>query len=170
MPMNQRTHDALYPMIKEIWGETCSHCRKTPDELSVRQLEIHHKNGDDDDHRIENLRFLCHACNHLPQFRKKILMEEREYTPEHKKSIKRKPVFLHWLANELMEHNWHIGFDDAVDSGSYISGCDVVTIRRWLKPLLSKKGPYILWTDQKGEPSIYLKGKEPYFEEGERKQ
>jgi len=162
--LNKRQIDRFYERLCKRVGEYCEHCQKTIEELGVKKLEIHHKNGDTSDCSDKNLCLLCHGCNHLLIFRKKKLMQEREHTPEHKKSIEKKPIFLRWLSHKIQENNFHYNYDEIIGGGAYLTGCDVTTIRRWIRPLLSEEGPFSLSQNQLGELCVYLKGKEPFYE------
>lgn len=156
--MNKQQRDFLYPQLVSRDGEFCRMCTKLKDEVGI--LEIHHVNGDDSDNRLENLLFLCHGCNHrIPRAQQAVT--QRDYTPEHKKNIEKEPLFGKWLYGELMKSNWHYSLDEAIDSGAYVCDVSVESIRRYLRKLTSKAGPYTTKANRYGEMHIWLKGKEP---------
>lgn len=162
--LNKKERDYFYPLLVKRDGEFCSYCMKTLSELNLPKLEVH-EIVYERPLKIRNMRLLCHSCNHLEMFSKKIIKEMRDYLPEHKISLEKRPIFLKWLSNYMAEHNWHIELDEAVNSGAYITGMHVQTIKNWIRPLISEEGPFIRWPNSLGTDSIYVKGREPHTEE-----
>lgn len=160
MTMGSNTRDKKREELKRIWpNQNCFDCGKTPEQCGEEWHEIHHLNGDDTDHRIQNIVWACHGCNHKLEFRKANLLE-REATPEMKKSEQRKPAFYSWLWNKIQNNNFHYPLGDAIDSGAYNFAIDIVTVKRWLRPLCSNDGPYkIIPFGKMGQEHIAMKGK-----------
>lgn len=166
MSIGSNTRDKLRETLLRLWPkQNCFDCGRTPEQCGTEYHEIHHINGDDADHRLANIIWACHGCNHKLEYRK-IKLQGREFTPEQKKSEERKPVFYKWLWDRIQQANYHTDFEDGINSGAYIFGVDIVTIRRWMKPLMSSAGPYKLIAFGKlGETHIAMKGKSFSLEE-----
>lgn len=156
--MSKLQRDNYYPQLVERDGEFCRMCCKLLDEIGI--LEIHHINGDNSDNRLENMLLLCHGCNHrIPKAQQAV--SQRDYTPEHKKNLEKEPLFEKWLYGKLMENNWHYELDEVIDSGAYVCNVSVETIKRYLRKLTSKEGPYTTKANTYGQMHVWLKGKEP---------
>ena len=154
--MNKRTRDKLYEFLVERDGEYCAMCTRLKDEVGI--LEIHHKDGDDDHDQPDNLKLLCHGCNHrIPRASQ---VSQREYTPEHKLNIEKEPLYERWLYGEVMIQNWHIPVKDAIDDGAYTIGVSVETVKRYLRKLTAKSAPYVIMSGRYGTRYVWLKGKE----------
>jgi len=154
--MNKTMRDKLYKPVAERDGEYCAGCTRLKDEVGI--LEIHHLDGDDDNNELENLKLLCHGCNH--RIPKASQVSQREHTPEHKKNIEKEPLYERWLYGELMIHNWHIPLDDAINDGAYVVGISVETVKRYLRKLTAKSAPYTVKAGRYGTRYVWLKGKE----------
>lgn len=159
--LSKRERDWFYPQLIARDGEFCQLCHKTKSEVSL--LEIHETKYERP-LKLENMRILCHGCNHLLSLRKERI-ESVNATPEHKKNMEKEPLFRNWILGLLQEHNFHYELDEIIDSGAYTIGVSVETIKRYLRPLCSSDGPFtkpIAWAD--GTLHIFMKGKEPYYQ------
>ncbi len=156
--MNKKEIDFFYPRLVVRDGEYCRLCAKTPSELGVDKLEIHeiiHTRPLD----IEKMLILCHGCNNLNELNVENLEGDRTETPEFKVKRTYRPIFLEYLASEMMKNVNKDGcdFEEIVADGAYLTGRSKQTIINWLYPLYKgTKGPYIEWGGR-----LYLRGKQP---------
>jgi len=144
MNLNKRQIDTIYGLLVKEYGEFCSYCQKTPQELGVVRLEIHHTDYQEFENSltIRNKRLMCHGCNHLEIFRKSEINSERAYTPEHKVKIDRERGFRRWMWDKVQTNNHHYSYDEIVASGAYQFDVSIITIKRWIMPLVSEDGAF----------------------------
>lgn len=159
----KKIRDKLYPILVKRDGEFCQYCRKTCFEANVKTLELHHIKYDYPLNNPDNYKLLCHSCNHRKELRKQIIENDNEISASHRANIGKHPIFLEWLSNEMSDHNYNLPKYEIINSGAYISGANIVTVARWLKPLISNEGPFSE-ADVLGIPTVFLKGKESRLE------
>lgn len=159
--LNQRQHDTYFEILLKMYPEQkCFNCGKTPADYGLLKHEIHHVDGDDTNNDPLNLLWACHGCNHRKEFRKINLLGRRDMTPEQRKSEERKPVYYQWIWQTLQEKQGHYNLEQLIDGGAYLFKVDVVTTKRWLKPLYSDFGPYkLIAFGRLGETHLCVKGK-----------
>jgi hypothetical protein len=128
-------------------------------------FELHHTRYDLGMTNHLVVRFMCHSCNHLEQFSRKIIIEhENEISASHKANLQKHPIFLAWFSNEMTENNYHMRLAEVINGGAYVSGANVKTVQGWLKPLAySKQSPFAV-VSVLGVDTVYLKGKESRLE------
>lgn len=158
--LNKKEREKFYELLVQRDGEYCQLCGKTKKEAAI--LEIHETKYDRP-LQINNMKLLCHGCNHNPSLTKSEIYQ-RDPTPEHKKNIEKEPFFRQWLYGKLLENNYHYPYDEVIDSGAYVCGVSTETIKRYLRPLMSDEG-YLSkpMASQSGELHVYIKGKEPFY-------
>ena len=169
--MPKKVRVFLYTQLLEKGElEICSHCQKSCDELGIKQfdkntgtggLEIHETDYSLPLISLSNKRFMCHSCNHLKQFSfNEITKYQNELSASHKSNLIKHPIFLEWFSNYLQENNYRVRKKEVIRSGAYISGANVVTVARWLEPIVSAESPLTDsgWFD--GEQFITLRGRE----------
>ena len=139
--------------LREKHGEVCTRCSKTPRDLNVPNLECHEVKYERP-LRIENFAFLCHGCNRLKELRKNEIMN-RELSASHKKNIESKPLFERWLRTTLQENKHHYLMSEVIASGSYVSDCNVMTVKRWLESLTSRAAPYCIAPNEYGRMHVW---------------
>ena len=161
--LNKRQRDELYPQIlAKQDGEFCNICG-----LSLRQLELWGRTkqlvidriDNNSDYRIENCQLICKSCNRKKNPHR-LVVYQRELTPEMIKNIKGEPTFRRWLVGQICTHR-HISYEDTVSSGAEFCGLSTETIKRYMRKLLSKEGMYELGWAQNQEIHIYEKGDAP---------
>ena len=158
--LNKKERDYYYPLIAQRDGEFCQLCQRTKDEVKI--LEIHEIKYERP-LKLENFKFLCHACNHLQTISKENI-DAVNATAEHKKNMVKEPYFRQWVLGKMMENNYHYAMDEIIDAGAYMVGVSTETIKRYLRPLCSEDGPFtkpIGWAD--GNLHIFVKGHEPNY-------
>ena len=154
--LNGKEIDFFYKKLTARDFEVCSLCQKTPFELNVDKLEIHEMKYERP-LKAENMKLLCHGCNHISDLTKENINGFREETPEFRVRMTVRPIFLEWLSKKIQVNNWHITYQEAVAGGSLYTGRSVQAVKNWLYPLYAAEdSPYILWGDK-----LYLRGREP---------
>jgi len=172
LSQNQRAR--VYPEIQKRYPECCSNCQKTLDECNLKPFdpvtrtggfELHHTRYDMGMMNPNVIRFMCHSCNHLEEFSKKIILAyENELSASQKTNLEKHPIFLAWFSNKIAENNYHLPLSEVVNGGARISGAHVKTVRDWLKPLAySDESPFTV-IRVLGIDTVCLKGKEPRLE------
>jgi hypothetical protein len=148
-----------YMALCEEDGEECRVCHKKPPEvyLEVDAIDGNHKH----DWR-SNVQLLCRSCNRRKDPRGKgrrkyplsssLLEQPKPATAEMAKHLRCQPVFVAWLEEEVRKCGGWILLEDAVNSGAAVADLSVVTIRRYLSSMASKKGKYQIPEDT--EPKI----------------
>lgn len=169
--MPKKIRVKCYVKLQKKWPEICSHCQKTLTELHLPDFDpisgtggmpIHHTRYDVAMDDTEYQRFMCHGCNHLKEFSYAELEKyHNELSSSMHKNLDTHQIFQEWFAHEMSEekNNYKMSYADVVDSGSYVSGANVSTVERWVRPLVSKAGPFSR-SSIDGVDSIYLKGKD----------
>jgi len=167
--MPKKVRVVCYPKLLKKWPEICCHCQKTCQELNIPEfdpisgtggLQIHHTRYDVAMDDTTHQRLMCHACNHLREFSYSELEKyHNELSSSMHKNIDSHNVFQEWFAHEISENNYLMSYEDVAGSGSYISGANYATVERWIKPLISKAGPFSR-AHINGVDSVYLKGKD----------
>jgi len=167
MNLNKRQIDTIYSKLVQEYGEVCSYCQKTTEELGVLKLEIHHTDYQDNKPlEIVNKRLMCHGCNHLEIFRKAEINSERAHTPEHRVKLDREHGFRNWMWDKLQNNNHHYSYEEIVASGAYQFDVSIITIKRWIIPLVSEDGAFkIIAFGRLGEKHICTKGVSFDFEQ-----
>ena len=166
--MPKKVRVKCYPLLLKVWPEVCSNCQKTCHELNINPfddttgtggLEIHHTRYDVSLSDPYYQRLMCHACNHLKEFSYSELERyDQEVSASMKSNIDKHQIFAEWISQEMIECNFRMPYSEAAGSGAYISGANYATVERWLKPLISKAGPFSRATID-GVDTIYVKGK-----------
>lgn len=141
--------------LTQIYGEVCVLCVRTPQDLNVENLELHELKYERP-LQIRNFAFLCHGCNRLKSLRKKEILD-RELSASHKKNLESRPLFERWLRTTLQESNHHYPLDEVIDSGAYISNCNIETVKRWVRALVSDAGPYSITANKHGVMHLWEK-------------
>lgn len=169
--LSKKERKVFYPILVARDGELCSNCKK--DLKQVKILEIH-EDTYERPLRKENMRLMCHGCNHLEEFRRKNMIRTSSVTAEHKKAIAAYPLFMRWLDGEINkpENNYHLPYDQVIDQAAYDVGMAVTgtplspeTTKRYLGPLCDHPtSPYVTRADNYGQMNIWLRGKEPALE------
>ena len=111
------------------------------------------------DYKLENCQLICKSCNRKKNPHR-LVVYQREMTPEMIKNIKGEPTFRRWLVGQICTHR-HIQYEDAVSSGAEFCGLSTETIKRYLRKALSKEGMYELGWAQNQQIHIYEKGDAP---------
>ena len=159
--MNKKEHDHFYPILKQRDGEFCQACQRTKDEvgeLIIHEIEYQRPL------QSKNMKLLCRSCN--MKFPREIVeMLSREATPEHRVKLLKEFEFRKWAMNQIQNNNNHYEYEELIDSGAYVFDLSVATTKRYLKPLMSKEGPFTKPMACNGELHVFIKGKEPFMEE-----
>lgn len=77
--MKNMTHDkriAYQRIARETYGKSCTICGATKDEI---QIDTHHKDGNHENNKIENLQVICASCHkklHWEQDKKEVKNEK----------------------------------------------------------------------------------------------
>jgi len=158
----------IYPFLAKRDGEKCANCGKSKREVKI--LEIH-EDIYERPLRAENMRLMCHGCNHIKELRKKNMLRTSSISAEHKKSMACYPLFIKWLESEMEkpENNFHIPYDQVVDQAAFLVGKEVTgtplspkTIERYLGPLCDHPdSPYLTMAGSHGQFEIWKRGHEP---------
>lgn len=169
--LSKKERDQFYPDLVKRDGEKCGNCGKSLKEVNI--LEIH-EDVYERPLKIENMRLMCHGCNHLKELRKKNMLRTSSVTAEHKKAIAAYPLFMRWIEGEITkpENNNHLPYDQVIDQAAYDVGMAVSgtplspeTTKRYLGPLCDHPtSPYVTRADNFGQMNIWLRGKEPSIE------
>jgi len=158
----------LYPQLLELWPEVCAFCQRTLKEIGgspfdyrtgTGGFELHHTRYDIRLDDVRFIRFMCHACNHRSEFsRSELEKYNNELSASMRSNIDKHQIFLDWLSDQMQENHNCMIYDEVIDSGSWVSGANPVTVKRWLKPLCSNEGPFSKPTAIGGVLCIYVKG------------
>ncbi len=161
--LNKKEIDIFYPILTQRDNEFCFSCGKSPQELGVDKLEIHET-------RYErplksfNMKLYCHGCNHtIPKEIVETMV--RDATPEHRVKLLKEFQFRKWALHECRENNNHYSYEELIDSGAYLFDLSTETVKRYMRPLMSKMGVFskpMMWEN---DLHVFIKGHEPFSEE-----
>ena len=166
--LSKKERDYFYPQLVQRDGEKCASCNKQIPEVNI--LEVH-EDVYERPLKLQNMRLICHGCNHKKEFRMKNMIRTSSVSAEHKKAIAAYPLFMKWLEGEINkpENNYHIPYDSAIDQAAFDVGMLITgvplspeTTKRYLGPLCDHPtSPYVTRADNFGQMNIWLRGKEP---------
>ncbi|MGB2867845.1 MAG: HNH endonuclease signature motif containing protein [Bacteroidota bacterium] len=163
--MNARIRNRLYPQLVERDRERCRICGRPGNRNT---LVIDHINNDNGDNRLENLQLLCKSDNSQKNprgpGRRKLLspvcVQEIDRasagSAEMQKNLEAEPAFAHWLYEEIRKSG-KITLDDALNGGALAARCSQMTIKRYLKKLTFRDGPFEMLEDQEKNIFIFLR-------------
>ncbi len=129
---NTKELEILIPYLIARDGRICQNCEKPLDDLK-KKVNVHHRNGDQDDRRKENLELQCHRCNILESRKRRILQVEKEINApiELRLNSFMEAKFVSWLYGYLLTHPY-ISWQEARDSGAAEADCNPETTRKYL--------------------------------------
>lgn len=173
-------HRLAYNFVASRDGEYCLICKRGSSKV---KLQIDHADNNPSNWEPENLHLLCQEHNlqlrivplakKLRTIRwhsaKNVCVRERKYgslntkvakdtldyqhgSEEMKANNMFEPVFTEWLLNHLP-----MSKDEAINSGSYIAGCNPYTCVRYLKKLTSAAGPLREFKESMGIVTVDFK-------------
>ena len=172
--LNQKQRIIIYPQIQERDPEVCCHCQKTCHELGLDEfnpatgkggLQLHHTSYAHPITDVRYIRFACPSCNRRQELsREAIIQNDSQLAPAHRENKKYRPLFDAWLSKSLQESNFHMPLKEVINGGAYHTGANVQTIKGYLAPHIDHPDAPFTIADDMGTPTLYLKGKEPYYE------
>ena len=141
--MNGPTRLKLYNIIAERDGEYCRCCGKLSKE---RQLVVDHRDNNSKNNSLENLQFLCRACNYLKNPRRPFdkcvsECESLDQTSELAVNRVKEPMFKQYVATRINESSM-IPEIDLVNAGAEHLNISPVTTKRYMNKLCSSAGIY----------------------------
>ena len=148
---NTKELEKLIPLLIARDGRICISCGDRLSDLKTK-VNVHHRNGDTDDRRLENLELNCHKCNVLGARRRRILLIEKEmHAPiELKLGSVMEAKFCSWLYGYLLTHPF-ITWYEARDSGAAEADCNLETSRKYLHKHTAELSTKVLFRiDERG--------------------
>jgi len=129
---NTKELEKIIPFLIARDGRTCQNCGEPLQNLKTK-VNVHHRNGDEDDRRTENLELNCHKCNVLASRMKRIQIVEKQMNApiELQLGTMMEAKFCSWLYGYLLTHHF-ITWGEARDTGAAESDCSIETSRKYL--------------------------------------
>lgn len=129
---NTKELEKLIPYLIARDGKNCFSCGDALEDLKTK-VNVHHRNGDTDDRRMENLELNCHKCNVLASRKRRILIVEKQMNApiELRLSSVMEAKFCSWLYGYLLTHPF-ITWSEARDTGAAEADCNPETSRKYL--------------------------------------
>lgn len=129
------------------------------DETCKGELVIDHLNGNPDDNRPENLRFLCLSHNRREGRRSRESEREKNYekgSSEMRVNIDTEPYYRRWLLGRLLKEEY-ITKEEAINAGAEKCQLSPTTTRKHLAKMISSLGPLKEVKDKERGKVIRLK-------------
>jgi len=141
--MNGPTRLKHYKIIAERDGEYCRCCGKLSRE---RQLVVDHRDNNSKNNSLDNLQFLCRACNYLKNPRRPLdecvsECETLDQTSELAVNRLKEPMFKKYVATRINESG-KVPEEDLVNASAERLDLSPVTTKRYLNKLCSSDGIY----------------------------
>jgi hypothetical protein len=168
-----------YAFLIERDGHMCRVCKYTPKNPNIWELEIDHRDGNENNWAPSNLRLLCRHCNaglnngHRTMYLEsaktagvpanEMVSPQVDYnagSPEMQVNGACEKPFQRWIVAQVREKGVYYS-KDAVNSGAYIFGPSPITMRRYLDELVSPAGPLLEDTDSLKNKVLRLKPQIP---------
>ena len=129
---NTKELEKIIPFLIVRDGNICKIFGLRLENLKTK-VNVHHRNGDQDDLRTENLELNCHKCNVLAARNKRIQIIEKQMNApiELQLGTIMEAKFCSWLYGYLLTHHF-ITWGEARDTGAAEADCSIETIRKYL--------------------------------------
>ncbi len=143
--LSAKARQLVAEYLDSVYGHKCTLCPATD------RLEQDHVNGNRNDNRLTNFRWLCHTCNlaarrlipsaGLDESERKL--EDGLTSAEISINRDKEPAYRRWLFVRASDRR-PLYVDEAINAGAETVGCSPLTTRRYLAKAVSKSGIYDL--------------------------
>jgi len=154
---NSRELRKIKSYLIKFYGAECNICGKA---FPESKLIIEHKDNNPLNWEEKNLQLACQSCNvkKNPPYRKKrdvdnlrvrVCVEDdpKPQSAEMLRNMRSEPTFREWLKKE-MSAKLEMEIEDIINSGAEVAEISIDTVKRYLKKLTSRLGPYNLTIDK----------------------